>query len=190
MASKSVGGLWRAVERELGFSVPPAARRFCQRRGWVGDWEQAEGDPKERSDTFRNILDTCRDMHATGLIDAPSKEAIVPVVADDGRWELMRELRNDPDFQHVRIYQPPVLELSTSSVKPAPQSLPVRIEFDGRLALSALIAELRAAWPEMKRRGWIVQSRPLEARMLALIRHVCLDSEPGTSWGKLRASWN
>ncbi|CAN5539126.1 hypothetical protein BH24CHL1_BH24CHL1_20260 [soil metagenome] len=181
--------LWLQVKRELGYSVSPAVRRFCELRGWVSDWEQ-DDDPKERADVVTELVKTCQHLRDAGLGEGGADEELAPPLTEDGRWELIRELRNDPDYRPIRISQPTALELSLSDMKTAPQYQPVRVEFDGRVSLNALSAELRKAWPEMKRRGWVKQSRPLGSKALALIRHVCLDLEPGASWGERRRMWN
>ena len=49
---------------------------------------------------------------------------------------------------------------------------------------------LRRTWPQLTKAGWVRRTRPLSVRNVALMRHVCLESVPGTSWRNLLKEWN
>ncbi len=66
----------------------------------------------------------------------------------------------------------------------------VVLSIDARLPLDALQRELRKLWPRAQEAGWIRGGRALGLRKLGLLRFVCLEAEPGSSWRALCDAWN
>ena len=115
----------------------------------------------------------------------------------DERWQLLHDLEIaraevEPQMFTDDAYSPE--DPLTIRHDPAPRYLEglvsshgwVTVHFDDRLSLAAVIAEIKRTWPK----GLPSSRRPLGDRKLALVRFVCLESEPTDTWRTRAAAWN
>jgi hypothetical protein len=65
----------------------------------------------------------------------------------------------------------------------------VQVGFDDRLSLQEVIRLLRRYWPNLRTRGFVRTTHPLEKRKVELLRHVCLNAQ-NVSWGERLRRWN
>lgn len=185
--------LWQAVEERLRARVPAEARRFYQLEGWFGDYDL--DDPAHRREVVNSLVRSVRHLRNAGLIGS-APDALAPPVASDGRWRLLRDLngayhRMAPEAPGDRrdwfpvSVSGPALNLDTR-----PPTSEIILRFDNRVSRRTLIGALRRSWPELIGRGWLRRTRPLGDRALALIRFVCLETPPGTTWRSRLEAWD
>ena len=108
----------------------------------------------------------------------------------DPRWQLWRDLR---DRTGESSGWEPLVVRRVFDVSADPAGLiadRVEVIFDHRLPRAALFASLERLWPRLTDGGWIRPTRTMEARAAALIRFVCLDNPPDTTWRVLMDGWN
>ncbi len=104
--AKAVGGLWRAVERKTGWQIPESVREFIQLRGWVDDWLKEEGK-EGKAACVETIVEVIEHLMESGLLKAGIEEHIGTSLKEDGRWDLIRDLKGDPDYQPIRVRRAP-----------------------------------------------------------------------------------
>lgn len=72
---------------------------------------------------------------------------------------------------------------------PPPLRRDVVVTFDHRMPLRSVYGFLLRRWPTLRKRGVVRATRPLGARTLALIQHVCI-AMPRASWAERLEAWN
>jgi hypothetical protein len=185
--------LWKAVEARLRTPVPPEVRRFCRARGWVDDYVREE-EPEDRASVVREIAGTVRDLWDSGVVPRES-DSLTTSVVSDGRWRLLRRLNAayheaEPDAPGSSDWSPVRVSRIALNFDTHPTTSEVVVRLDSRLSLCALNTALRAVWPQLRRRGWLQRSRPLGERALALLRFVCLETSPDSTWRQRLEGWN
>ncbi len=190
--------LWDAAAAAVGLEVPEPWRRYCELRGWVRIVLHSP-EPDSRRDAFEYIVEDLRLMAQAG-VDETGRARVGATPQRDGRWPLIAELieasqqaagttPSHRPWEPISIERRTALELRTGAAG-APLSGRVGISFDDRLSLRALVDELRRLWPELRREGYVRRTRPLGERTLALLRFVCMASEPDTPWRERWEAWN
>ncbi len=136
-------------------------------------------------------------MRESGIGDPqPTRRASRPAI-EDGRWTLIRDLvraahdrwgwPEDPDFEPIGIRRP---EVERELIPTIGISTRLVIAVDNRVPVSRLIDWLRREWPALRREGFVRRTRSFADRTLALIRFVCLEAEPDSSWRARWEAWN
>lgn len=187
-------GLWRSVEAELGFVVPEPWRELCRQQGWLSE---ALGDEEDDRHAARHYVAAfCRTAQETQALMPPPKT--VPVdMPPDARWPLLAELSAvyvSAQAEEVglrrRQWQPLRIRERLFDITVWPTSEYVVVEVDSRVSLRALIAALRQAWPDLRRRGWVRRTRSMGDRAIELVRFVCLQTDLDTTWRDRLTRWN
>jgi hypothetical protein len=133
------------------------------------------------------------DLHAAGLLrtDAYAADVEAPIGRPDGRWDLWGELRSRANLEETPAWAPmTVRRVLNATGEPAISDQRVEVSFDHRLSQGAVVAAIRKLWPRLADSGWVRRTQPLRDRNSALIRFVCLEVEPGTSWRAMFEAWN
>jgi hypothetical protein len=133
------------------------------------------------------------DLRAAGLLrtDAYVADGEAPIGRSDGRWDLWLELRNRANPEETPEWVPmTVRRVFNATGEPAIGDNRVELSFDHRLSQGAVVAAIRKLWPRLAASGWVHRTKRLADRNIALIRFVCLEVEPGTSWRAMLAAWN
>jgi hypothetical protein len=185
--------LWKAVEARLRTPVPPEVQRFCRARGWVGDYLQEE-EPEDRASAVRAVADTVQDLWDSGVVPRES-DSLAASISSDGRWRVLRKLNAayheaEPDAPGSSEWSPVRVSRVALNLDMHPTTSEVVVRFDSRLSLRTLNNALRGVWPQLHRRGWLRRSRPLGERALALLRFVCLETPPESTWRRRLDAWN
>lgn len=162
--------------------------------------EYADGDPDlqevNRQEIARAIMEHRRDW-GVGRGGASSSLTVEEPVNDAPQWELLADIYeeewriNVPNKPQPYPWKPVVASwaswpLSDSAARPAE----VELTFDHRISQHSLVARIRAIWPRLLKGGYVRQTRPLKLKAVALIRLICLESAPGTTWEKRLTAWN
>lgn len=169
---------WTWAESEIGHPISPEVKKYFR----LNDWGEVQ-DP--------DFIETLRKLERAGLGGTDYEPIDTP---RDERWRLIADLNTaylaetDPetdDRQWLPVTLEPLLSLDTR-----PPSMSVRITFDHRISLDALVKALRKTWPDLKRRGWVRRTRTLGDRSLALLRFICLEAPRDTTWRARMQGWN
>ncbi|HEV2125449.1 MAG TPA: hypothetical protein VGW38_22085 [Chloroflexota bacterium] len=182
---KSVGGLWRKLDRALGFEIPENARAFLESQGDLAAWLTARDEDSRRQATIEaRMIATVRNLQEHGLI--PGGNEIDIDIGGDARWQLEDELYG-PQPAPISVSQGP-LELHTDSNKPSVQRVVITV--DPRVSQGTLVRELKRVWPELIRREWMRQTRTPDDETIALLRFVCFEVDKNTTWRQRVNAWN
>lgn len=181
-----------AILQQLGYT-----------RGWVS--LHTDGERNKVIAGARAILRALRDNLP------PVVSTSVPSPKDasgrpDDRWVLLRDLETarakvepwvfadtdyTPDAPITITHEPAVvMMLGDKQIVDANGLVAahgwVTVRFDDRLSLAAVMAEMKRTWPK----GLPSSRRPLGGRKLALVRFVCLESDPRDTWRARWETWN
>ena len=183
--------LRRRVNSILASVVTEREWEQCRKEGWVGD---AEDEPDQLDDTADQLAQRIRDWRAVYSEAGPQRDVVAPEVIDR-RWELLADL--DRVFQEEvpaswpSEWEPLEVVLKSARYMESPARLgQVVIAFDHRVSQRQLFALLRQIWPELGRRRYIRRTRPLGARLDALVRLVCIAPSLDSTWEERLREWN
>ena len=183
--------LWPAVEGKLGGRLSSSEREYGRQRGRVLLFLDADDDVG-RPDSVADMAEDIHCLRATGF-STPDKDELSYESPTDGRWGLLRDLHaaahgEDEPWAPVSVTRSRPIGFYVGG-RPRPTAEWVRVTFDRRLSFRALVASLRTLWPELRRKGAVRQTRPLDARTVELLRFVCL-TMPDASWPGRWERWN
>jgi len=147
---------------------------MLERRRFANEYAEC-ADEFEQRDTLERAIELLDRIEVRRPQDSGSR--------DDARWDLLLDLGMLPSA-------PVVAERALRYSIDAGDYSGVRITFDARLSKQALFAVLTELWPELRSKGWVRPTRSLESRKLALVRHVCIDSNVDATWRDRLAAWN
>ncbi len=162
--------------------------------------EDIDGDPdfmEELANEITGAIKEHRQDWGVGRGGASSSLTVEEPVNDAPQWELLADIYeeewriNVPNKPQPHPWKPVIASwtswpLSDSAARPAE----VELRFDHRISQRSLVARIRAIWPRLLKGGYVRQTRPLKLKAVALIRLICLESAPGTTWEKRLAAWN
>lgn len=184
---------WERVNRSLDPPAIRGERKIASR--YVEQFVREAGDPAEQDDAVQTATADIQQMRAELPYSTKSVSAKPPAKVQEG-WVLLADLDAayvgpssvDALVEHWRpvVASTRITDLGAS---PATQGR-VTVEFDHRMGRSALAEELNALWPELVAMGYVRRMRPLKARAVALIRHVCLRGDLDEPWRARLATWN
>lgn len=188
--------LWRVVDAQLETPATPAEREFIRLQELVDDYlgDVSRGVDCALDDCAETMVKTIHNLRRVGLPAADAGERIEATPSDDRRWQLVAELHaaanpGSPAWPVLTVTTKRPVGFYTGEA-PEPMGRTVEIAFDHRLSFRALVFQLRRLWPELLKAGFVRRTRPLDDRTIALLRFVCLESPPGTSWRKRWEAWN
>ncbi len=195
MSPEEESEFWSAVGRELGRPLPREIQEFLYLEGRI-DTYRAAPDEAKRLELARQAAHTVRHLWSSGVTYLGREEVLEPRSIDDPRWQLLADLDQEyesvgADTAAVRSTWRPLWVVQRSPKRDYPfPSVRVVVDFDYRLSLSAIMGSLRELWPVMRQRGWVHATRPIDEGNLALVRFVCLETPPGSTWQMRLATWN
>lgn len=181
---------WRTLYLRTGIGLTPKGRAFLTEMGAVDNWCNAADEAQEKL----ALSSACKQLAAlsrSGLLgeEMPLEEWRESTSRHGDRWQLWAELRSalsgSDDWAPFTLTR-----VIDATAEPALSATRVEISFDARLPRTAVVSMLRRTWPQLIKAGWVRRTRPLSVRNVALMKHVCLESEPGTSWRNLLKEWN
>ena len=189
-------GLWQICESELGFSVPTSWKRICASMGWVLHVLEP-GTKEDRVEEFQQLLKLLRLMAGEGIDGVVLGTVRESTPEGNTRWSLEADLyaaayparSPEPPFV-VSGIRPEGLDLGEVGGPSFQIGSRVRVDFDRRMSLRAVIGELRRHWPALRRAGLLQQTRAPSPKTTALIRFICLEAGLGASWPERWELWN
>ncbi|MCK8113964.1 hypothetical protein [Anaerosoma tenue] len=183
--------LWSALDCRS-----PRERVFLAEAGLVALLEQAKSDDARAAalKLARRVLDAFR-----GNAPLPSRVVDTQDLGDvDPQWRLLHDLeRARGDYESEFAPEPtfvvehePAHGIWLHFAGVIPPHGWVTIRFDDRLSLQAMYSKLQKAWPRLRAATDIKTRRSLGDRKLALVRFVCLEAAPGSTWRERTEVWN
>lgn len=163
-------------------------------------YEYGDGDPDLQEvigqEIARAIMEH-RQHWGIGQSAARSSLSVEEPVNDKPQWGLLADIYeeewriNVPDKAQPFPWKPVTASWTNwvfgdSAARPAE----VTLRFDHRISQRSLVAQIRAIWPRLLKGGFVRQTRPLKLKAVALVRLICLEMPPGTTWEKRLAVWN
>jgi hypothetical protein len=191
------------LEKELSEPLPDWVWRVLTGTRWAQEYAAPHASVLERGQAKTALLDFARALRKHGpwkLAEASDITILEPspqtsTGKKDERWDLWRELRTAAG--NADPWAPLTLSrVFDETSAPALSSERVEVSFDSRMPCSVLIGQIRALWPRLKEERWVRTTRTVDQdsadrrRWLALIRHVCLETPPDTSWPERTRLWN
>jgi hypothetical protein len=176
--------LWRKLRQAHGAPLPPAVRAFL-----ATQHARALAERLPRELVVRDMLGTLANLKAHGLWPADDERPLeLPRGSRDaGRVPLWRELRDRrAELLGERPDEPPWTALRVGRQREAGM---IVFTFDNRLTDKTVKGALKDELPRLRARGWTRAARPLSAFELALVRYVCLESDPQGSWRQRAIGW-
>lgn len=185
---------WEQLLKELGEPVRRDMADFLTARGFPEEYEQCTSSTEEHETVADAVTEILR-LRACFPVLTQHRTAGPPTVSgrEDGRWALLSELeRVREDYGAVPLPFEPFEPVRFSRVSRPWSMSPeqVRVTFDNRLSLHALITELRKEWPRLAHDRWLRRSRALEPRALDLLRFVCLQTPQSKTWRERLEEWD
>jgi len=176
-------GLWDRVGRALRLPPTSAEQDFCVRRGLLRDLESV-ADPRESDNRVDEVVRTIEDLRVFEQGVRDSRPVDEPIGSfKDPRWQLWRDLIDKASLGQQRSrWRPFYAYRHVDHTVPGVLSQTIRVEFDHRMPMAALLEELRGIWPTLVAQEWVRPSRPLGDRKIALIRLVCLELGMDMTW--------
>jgi len=163
-----------------------------EKLGVISDFDSEVDDGKtEVADYAAHLLELARQCYATESALVESAE--VDSRLNGGRWALLAELRSRYAADHGDAdFEPPrPLKISRGlDLSSHPHTSTVTITFDNGLPLKVLVGALRALWPQMRKAGYVRPTRKMQEKKLSLVRFVCLEQPPETTWRERMDAWN
>jgi hypothetical protein len=179
----------RLEDRQEGLPLPRAVRTFIRLGDWPERWTKA--DTPQKTQLENAAWELVENLGASGLLEAAEHLGLpgsLPTLPRDERWSLVRDLMKRATGREWR----PVMLRRTFHMRDGFPRTEHRVEIDvdRRVSLKALKAELDRLWPQLRDEGWVLHTRPLGERAIALARLVCLESQLGDSWRARLDQWN
>ncbi len=183
--------LWDRIGRALRLPPTSAEQEFCVHRGLLRDLESIT-DPREIDNRIREVVGTVKDLRVFESSVRDSRPVDAPIGSfDDPRWQLWRDLIGKAsEGQQRSRWLPFHAQRHVDQTVPGVLSQTIRIEFDHRMPMAALLEELKDIWPMLVARGWVRPSRPLGDRKIALLRLVCVELGMDMTWEQRLHEWN
>jgi len=178
------------IERQLGRSLQPAEWAVLSLRH-SETYKEAAGDPLRQRDTVEIAVELAQDLSKARW--SPQDSYTPQSLPPDTRWQLLADL--DAAYKAragqgvTSRFSPLRIEGFALDLGVWPPAVFANVWFDSRLSHRALAATLRREWPELRRRGYVRQTRPLGSRTISLVRFVCLETEPATTWRDRLKKW-
>ena len=186
--------LWLRLEMDHGGPVPAVAKRLLSDRalGLLGLYQA--GTEAQRETAFERMRAILRSLRQNGLLRPPEtvlreSSGYLPSGGRDDRWDLWRDLRKAAgcDDEWAAITVSHVYDASGS---PALGLRMVEISVDHRMSEQDLVKYIHTIWSRLKEEGWVRPTRRPQARAIAYIRHVCLETPPEAKWRERLRLWN
>lgn len=183
--------LWEHLEESSGKPVPLKVRDFLRRRGLDETvWAQAANNKRAQLAEQATIMLT--DLRDSGLFGNETESDTDPEArpgVTDPRWALWRDLRAGSD--QPEGWQPlTATRVLDGSTRAGLSSDRVEVSFDCRMSQAAVLSSLRKLWPRIISAGWVRPTKTVETRAAVIVRFVCLEQPPGTSWRDMMGAWN
>lgn len=184
---------YQQLAETLGVAIPGSARRLLEQNRFLTRLHNAPGEQRAALLGWaKGVID------AFSYIETQTTKVIVdpePATSSgssgssDPRWQLWKDLREaagvSPGWEPFVMRR--IMDVSTDN--PALLSDRVEISFDCRMSKEGLKSSIEKCWPRLTAVEWVRKRRRMESRAADLIRHVCLENDPGTTWKALLAGW-
>ena len=182
---------WDRVASALRPPITSAEQEFCMRRGLLRDIESVR-DPREIDNRIGEVVQTIEDLRVFERNIRDSRPIDEPIGSfNDPRWQLWRDLIDKAsEGQQRSRWRPFYAQRHVDQTVPGILSQTIRVEFDHRMPMAALLEELKGIWPTLVAREWVRPSKPLGERKIALIRLVCLELSMDMTWEQRLHEWN
>lgn len=185
--------LWKRVDDQLDRSSTEKEHRLEVVRDRL---DEISGD----ADRIEAVAAEVTRSIKVHRVDYPPQSDLDVEIEMDSRahWNLVGNLdaaelamQFSPEVQRrIRPWKPAWAEwVSWPLGDSASRQAEVTLHFDYRLSQRELVAHIRRMWPMFRERGFIRQTRPLKSKAIALVRLICLDLPPGTTWAERLGVW-
>jgi hypothetical protein len=183
--------LWDRVGRTLRLPPTSAEQDFCVSHGLLHNIESIT-DPHEMDNQVAEVVRTIENLRVYARSVRDSRPVGEPIGSfNDPRWQLWRDLIDKASGGQQRSrWRPFYLQRHVDRTIPGVLSQTIRVEFDHRMPMAALLEELKGLWPKLVEREWVRPSKPLGDRKIALIRLVCLELGMDMTWEQRLQEWN